>query len=104
MEAINTPAPSPPDRAARVGHGRPRWSRRHPIAAMIARRSVAGIVTLFFASILIFAAVNVLPGNAASIVLGRTATPQEVAALEKTLGLDKPLPQRYVDWAGGIVS
>ena len=65
---------------------------------------MAGIVTLFFASILIFAAVNVLPGNAASIVLGRTATPQEVAALEKTLGQDKPLPQRYVDWAGGIVS
>jgi peptide/nickel transport system permease protein len=71
---------------------------------MIARRSVAGIVTLFFASILIFAAVNVLPGNAASIVLGRTATPQAVAALEKRLGLDKPLPQRYADWVSGIVS
>lgn len=65
---------------------------------------MAGIVTLFVASILIFAAVNVLPGDAASVVLGKNATPQVLAKVRAELGLDKPLPQRYGDWASGIVS
>ena len=105
---ISSPAPTPGERTPAAGPREParrrRWARRHPIAAMVARRSVAGIVTLFVASILIFAAVNILPGNAASIVLGKNATPQSLARLRAELGLDKPLPQRYGDWVSGIVS
>ena len=108
MEAIgsSTPTlkgsagPSGTDRAS----GRPRWSRRHPIAWMVIKRTAAGIVTLFVASILIFAAVDVLPGNAAEVVLGRNGTPQALARVEKSIGANKPLVQRYADWASGIVS
>jgi peptide/nickel transport system permease protein len=95
------------DQAGPLGPGRasrqPRfWS--HPIGAMIVRRVLAGIVTLFVASMLIFGAVNVLPGDAASIVLGRSATPETLAKVRANLGLDKPLPERYANWAGGIIS
>lgn len=83
---------------------RSRWSRRHPIAAMLVRRLAAGVVTLFVASILIFGAVNVLPGDAASIVLGRNATPEAVAKVRADLGLDQTLPKRYGDWVSGIVT
>ena len=46
---------------------------------------------LFVVSILIFAATNVLPGDAASAVLGRQATPEALAALREELGLDESL-------------
>ena len=55
-----------------------RWSRDHPIGAMVATRVFIGLVTLFIASLLIFAAVSVLPGNAATAIL--------VATLGNTLG------------------
>jgi peptide/nickel transport system permease protein len=71
---------------------------------MVFRRTAAGIATLFIASILIFAAVNVLPGNAATIVLGKSATPQAVQRVEDSIGVNKPLVQRYADWASGMVS
>src|SRR4051812_22132969 len=90
--------PVEPDRRARS------WSRRHhPIAAMILRRTLAGVATLFVASVLIFAALNILPGDAASVALGRSPTPATVAKVRAELGSDKPLPQRYGDWIGGIV-
>jgi peptide/nickel transport system permease protein len=83
-----------------------RWGllRSHPLAAMVVRRTAAGVVTLFIASILIFAALNVLPGDAASVVLGRNATPEALAKVRADLGLDQSLPRRYADWAGGIIS
>jgi peptide/nickel transport system permease protein len=107
MGAIDSPAQST-GAAAPVSPGRPAsrrigWSRRHPIASMIARRIAAGVVTLFVASILIFSAVTILPGDAASVVLGRNATPQAVKRVRASLGADKPVTQRYLDWAGGIV-
>jgi peptide/nickel transport system permease protein len=71
---------------------------------MVVRRTVAAIVTLFVASVLIFAAVNVLPGNAAYVVLGRTANPHLVKQIEATLHLDQPLVNRYLTWAGNVLS
>jgi peptide/nickel transport system permease protein len=58
---------------------------------------------LLAASILIFAAVQVLPGNAASAVLGRNASPHAVAILEHQMHLDQPLVTRYLNWLGGFV-
>src|SRR5258706_12161912 len=49
-------------------------SGRHPAAGFLARRLATGIVTLLVASALIFLATNILPGNAAQVVLGRNAT------------------------------
>ncbi|NDK88291.1 ABC transporter permease [Gordonia desulfuricans] len=53
---------------------------------------------------LVFAAVDFLPGNAARAALGRDATPEQVAAYEHALGLDRPLAVRYVDWLGGLLT
>ncbi len=60
------------------------------------------VLTLWLVSLLTFLVFQVLPGNPAQIMLGAEATPEQVAALEKTLGLDKPLSLRYVHWIGGV--
>ena len=59
--------------------------------------------TLAVASALVFAVLELLPGNAAEIILGETATPESLAALEARLGLDRPALQRYGDWVAGLV-
>jgi peptide/nickel transport system permease protein len=79
--------------------------RRHrPILAFLVRRLLAGVATLLVASMLIFAMTEVLPGDVASAVLGRSATPDAVAALQDKLQLDRSVPERYVDWLGGLVT
>jgi peptide/nickel transport system permease protein len=59
--------------------------------------------TLAVASVLVFAVLEVLPGNAALLLLGPDAAPDAVAALATQLGLDRPLPVRYADWIGGML-
>jgi len=67
------------------------------------RRSAALLVVLFGVSILSFAVIPLVPGSPARVRLGVQATPQAVADLEKQLGLDLPLTQQYLNWAGGII-
>ena len=55
------------------------------------------------ASVLIFTAVQVLPGNAASAVLGRNASPAAVGILSRQMGLDRPASTRYAHWLKGFV-
>ena len=52
---------------------------------------------------LIFAALGILPGNAAEVRLGATATPEAVKALSAQLGLDRPPTERYLRWVGGML-
>lgn len=52
---------------------------------------------------LVFAGTHVLPGDAASAVLGKTATPGQVTELRKSMGLDRPIAVQYADWLGGFV-
>lgn len=83
-----------------------RWSlrrSRYPVAAFLLRRIVAGLATLVVASFLIFLATNALPGDVANTVLGRNATPDRIAALNRALDLDRPLLTRYGSWLGGVV-
>ena len=61
------------------------------------------VATLLFASLIVFAVMNILPGNAAETILGPTATPEAVAALSHKLGLDQPAPIRYAHWIGGAL-
>ena len=63
----------------------------------------ASIASLFVASMLIFAALSVLPGDAASVALGRNAPPEELVALRERLGLDRSLVERYMDWLTGML-
>jgi len=51
----------------------------------------------------VFAALELLPGNAAQTQLGTTATPEAVAALEAKLGLDRPPLERYAGWVSGLL-
>jgi peptide/nickel transport system permease protein len=67
------------------------------------RRALTFLLTLVVASMLVFAVLELLPGNAAEVILGDTATPESLAALNAKLGLDRPPLQRYTEWVGGLV-
>ena len=67
---------------------------------LIAVRLAAFIPTLIAASIVLFVAINVLPGSAARAALGIDATAQAIARFEAMAGLDRPLYIQYIDWLG----
>ena len=59
-------------------------------------------LTLLAASVVLFLAINVIPGSAAQSALGIDATPQAIARFEATRGLDRPLPVQYLDWLAKV--
>jgi peptide/nickel transport system permease protein len=69
----------------------------------ILRRLSFVAVSLLILSALIFLIMEVVPGDLAQTILGRGATPEQVAALRAQLDLDQPAPARYVEWLGGVV-
>lgn len=73
---------------------------KYPVGRFIVRRVATGILTLFVVSILIFVATNILPGNVATVVLGRNATPSLVRKLDAELNINHSLPERYLTWLG----
>jgi peptide/nickel transport system permease protein len=73
------------------------------LAAVARRRVLLGLLTLVLLSVLVFAATEVLPGDAARAVLGNSATPARLQALEKQLHLDAPVPLQYLRWAGDLL-
>ena len=73
------------------------------IFSLLGKRLGLGVVTLFVVSLVIFVAVEMLPGNFAREILGQGATPEAVAAIEKELGLDQPPHLRYVQWLGNAI-
>jgi peptide/nickel transport system permease protein len=62
-----------------------------------------GLLTLLVVSIVIFAAVNLLPGDFAQAILGQGATPEAIEAIRKDLGLDQPPVLRYFQWLGAAL-
>lgn len=68
----------------------------------ILRRLGFVILTVLLSSMLVFAATNVLPGDVATMVLGREASQQAKDALRKELGLDRPLVVQYGSWLGHL--
>jgi peptide/nickel transport system permease protein len=73
------------------------------VLRLVVSRVLLSLLTLLLVSIIIFAMLEVLPGDVASRILGRDATPDSLAALRAQLHLDQPAPQRYLDWLGGIL-
>jgi len=73
------------------------------MSVFLLKRFITFVLTLLVASMVVFAVLELLPGNAAQIILGDTATPESLAALEKKLGLDKPQLQRYGEWMVGLL-
>jgi len=79
------------------------WTRRHRVAVFVSKRIMSGIVLVFVVSLLVFLAMNVLPGDPVAALLGRAASPQRAAFVREQLGLSRPLPQRYVHWLSHAV-
>jgi len=69
----------------------------------ILKRLATLLLTLVVASAVVFAVLELLPGNAAEVILGESATPESLAALQAKLGLDRPPLERYLDWVGGAL-
>ncbi|RIH88595.1 Dipeptide transport system permease protein DppB [Meiothermus luteus] len=67
------------------------------------RRLALALITLWLATLLVFGALLLIPGNPAQAILGLEATPEDVAALEARLGLDRPPLERYLSWLGGVL-
>lgn len=68
------------------------------------RRLLSLVVSLLVASAVIFAVVDLVPGDPASFILGTGARPDTVAALREQLGLDQPWPVRFASWLGGVLT
>lgn len=73
------------------------------MARFLVGRTIALILTALAASIVVFVAMAVLPGDPAAIMLGVGARPDTLAALRAQMGLDQPILLQYVRWIGGFV-
>ncbi|KAB2703584.1 ABC transporter permease [Brucella anthropi] len=71
---------------------------------LILKRVGLGLLTLFLVSALIFAGTQILPGDVASAILGQNATPEALATLRESLGLNQPVLARYFAWLAGFVT
>lgn len=74
-----------------------------PILNIILSRLVMGLVTLLIVTVVIFSAVELLPGDIATETLGQSATPETLAAFRAQLNLDQPVYVRYGLWLAGAV-
>ncbi len=66
--------------------------------AYLLRRLLAVVLVLWIVTIAVFAITMILPGNAAIMILGEYATPDQVAAMEERLGLNRPAAIQYFEW------
>jgi len=67
------------------------------------RRLATLVATLAGASVVVFVVLEILPGNAAQMLMGADASPEAVAALAAKLGLDRPPLERYATWVAGML-
>jgi peptide/nickel transport system permease protein len=82
---------------------RTRATAPHPVIRLIVQRVALGVLTLWVVSVIIFAATVALPGNAATAILGHSATPAQLHALEAQLHLNRSVFDQYGSWIGGIL-
>jgi peptide/nickel transport system permease protein len=73
------------------------------MSLFLLRRLATFLLTLLVASAVVFAVLELLPGNAAEVILGDSATPESLAALNTRLGLDRPPLERYGRWMTGLL-
>jgi peptide/nickel transport system permease protein len=74
------------------------------VIEFLSRRLLAALVTLILATIVVFAVVEVLPGDPALIMLGTDARPDTLAALRHQYGFDQPMVLRYLHWVAGLLT
>ncbi|MEL7273981.1 MAG: ABC transporter permease [Pseudomonadota bacterium] len=69
----------------------------------ILRKLAWALATLLVASLFVFAALEIIPGDPAEVMLGINATNEAVTALRESLGLNLPVHERYLAWISGLV-
>jgi peptide/nickel transport system permease protein len=69
----------------------------------ILSRLVMALPTIALVSITVFALIRFIPGDPAALMLGDMAEPAQIAAMRTELGLDKPMPQQFLIWAGNVL-
>lgn len=74
------------------------------MSLFLLKRFATLLGTLVGASVIVFLVLEILPGNAAQLLLGPDAAPDAVAALAVKLGLDQPAWTRYWHWVGGMLT
>ncbi len=73
------------------------------LVKLIGQRVGLSIILLFAVSVLIFVGTQILPGDVAQSILGQAATPQSIANLRESLGLNDPAYVRYFRWLFGLL-
>ena len=73
------------------------------MARYIAKRILYMIPVLLGVTLLVFFIMHLAPGNVAGMILGENATPEQIAALEHEMGLDRPLLVQYFDYLVGLL-
>ncbi|WP_038129057.1 ABC transporter permease [Thioclava indica] len=76
----------------------------NPILLIVLKRLMIGLLTLWIVTVIIFAAVELLPGDIATEKLGQAATPESLAAFREKFDLNRPMVERYLSWLGGAVT
>jgi peptide/nickel transport system permease protein len=74
------------------------------MSVFLLKRLITLIATLVGASVVVFLVLEILPGNAAQILMGPDASPEAVQALAVKLGIDRPPLERYLHWVGGMLT
>jgi len=74
------------------------------MALFLVKRLITLLATLSGTSVAVFLVLDVLPGNAAQLLMGPDASPEAVAALATKLGLDQPALTRYGHWIAGLLT
>ena len=74
------------------------------MSRFLLRRILLGLLILLLVSVVVFAATQALPGNAARAILGRNATPERLAALTRQLHLNQSAVSQYFHWLGGVIT
>lgn len=70
---------------------------------LVLRRLALGVVTIWLVSVVVFAGVEMLPGDACTVILQRDAQGPLLDNCRRDLGLDRPATERYLSWAAGVL-
>lgn len=68
----------------------------------VLKRLALFVVALFGLSVVVFAALRILPGDVASVMAGVNSPPERVTQLREQLGLNRPLIAQYFDWMSAL--
>jgi peptide/nickel transport system permease protein len=73
------------------------------VVKYIVRRLIGAVPVLLGLSVVLFAFVHLLPGDPSRTILGQHATPEAIARIRETLGLDRPMYEQYVRYLGQLL-